>query len=310
MKPLAIVNPRAGSGRAGRTLPELRPILERALGEVDVVLTERVGHGIDLGREAAQSGRELVIAVGGDGTFSEVAGGILDAGGDATALAYVGQGTGGDFRRSLGIEHRLDRYLERIASGQERRVDAGRVTYTQPDGREASRWFVNVLSVGVGGLVDRFVADGSRALPGAMAYFAATIRAVAQSEPLAIRCTVHRGGVSEERVLPSYAIAIANGSWFGSGMRIAPDAVIDDGLFDVVAMTAPSKLAFLALGTKVYGGTHIGEPGVTTWRCDAIDLALADGPPGRRALLDIDGEALGVLPARVRITPGALRLRA
>jgi YegS/Rv2252/BmrU family lipid kinase len=312
VKPLAIVNPQAGSGRAGKMLAELRPIVERALGSVDVTLTERPGHAIDVAREAALAGRELVIAVGGDGTLSEVAGGVLEAKGASeggTAVGYVGLGTGGDFRRSLGLEDRLDRYLAAIASGRERRIDACRATFAS-DGGEASRWFINVLSVGVGGLVVRYVAGTSRALPPRLAYVAATVRAVAESEPLSIRCTLHRDGAREERILPAYALAVASGGWFGAGMRVAPQASIDDGLLDVVVMMAPSRLAFLALGAKVYTGAHLGEAGVTSLRCDAIDLALDAGSKGRRALLDIDGEPLGSLPARVQIAPGALRIRA
>jgi diacylglycerol kinase family enzyme len=220
-------------------------------------------------------------------------------------------GTGGDFRRSLGLEDRLDRYLEAIASGRERRVDACRVTFaTEGRDGEASRWFINVLSVGVGGLVDRYVAGTSRMLPPKLAYLAATVRAVSESAPLSIACTLHRDGALEERVLPAYALAVANGAWFGAGMHVAPHAAIDDGHLDVIAMTAPSRLAFLALGARVYAANHLGEPGVTSLRCDGIDLALEASSKARRALLDIDGEPLGSLPARVRIAPGALRMRA
>ena len=314
VKPLAIVNPQAGGGRAGKMLAEVRPIVERALGPVDVTLTERGGHAIDVAREAALAGRELVIAVGGDGTLSDVACGVLEAKGASeggTAIGYVGMGTGGDFRRSLGLEDRLDHYLEAIASGRERRIDACRVTFAT-EGGAASRWFINVLSVGVGGLVDRYVAGTSRVLPPKLAYLAATLRAVSESEPLSIACTLYRGGdgAREERVLPAYALAVANGAWFGAGMHVAPHAAIDDGLLDVIAMTAPSRLAFLALGAKVYASNHLGEPGVTSLRCDGIDLALEASSKASRALLDIDGEPLGSLPARVRIAPGALRMRA
>jgi YegS/Rv2252/BmrU family lipid kinase len=309
VKPLAIVNPHAGGGRAGRMLPELTPILERALGSVDVALTTARGHAIALANEAARDRRELVIAMGGDGTLNEVASGVLDAGGDATAVGYLGLGTGGDFRRSLGIEHRLDKYLAALAGKRERRLDAARVVL-HDEGREVSRWFVNVLSVGVGGLVDRYVETTSRALPPTLAYLAASLRALAESEPLSLSCTVHRGAEHEERRLDAYILAVANGAWFGAGMHVAPGASIADGQLDVVAISAHSRAALVNLGAKLYSGRHLGEPGVVSLRCDAIDLALAGGPPGRRALLDVDGEPLGELPARVTLAPGALRFRA
>ena len=106
MKPLLIVNPSAGGGRAGRTFGELRPIVERVLGPVDVETTRASGHAIAIASAAAAEGRELVIALGGDGTLHEVANGVLGAEqdghrGDRTAIGFIAHGTGGDFRKSL-----------------------------------------------------------------------------------------------------------------------------------------------------------------------------------------------------------------
>src|SRR5579862_6169399 len=110
MRTLVIVNPRSGGGRYAAGLGQARALLERRLGSVELQCTERPGHAIDIAREATADGRALIVAVGGDGTLHEVANGILDAGGGA-ALGYVGLGTGGDFRRTLGIQHRLDAYV-------------------------------------------------------------------------------------------------------------------------------------------------------------------------------------------------------
>ncbi len=111
-RPLVIVNPRSGGGRAGRTFAEVRAVLERRLGPLDVELTGSSGHAIELARTGVARGVRLVIAVGGDGTLHEVANGVLDAGIPDAAVGYVGQGTGGDFRKTLGLEHRLDAYVE------------------------------------------------------------------------------------------------------------------------------------------------------------------------------------------------------
>ena len=121
MNPLLVVNPRSGGGNTGKTFDAMRSAIQRALGELDVELTQHPGHAIALARDAARAGRPLVIALGGDGTFNEVVNGLMQAGTHATRVGLIGQGTGGDFRRTLGIEHRLDRYLDRLASGSERR---------------------------------------------------------------------------------------------------------------------------------------------------------------------------------------------
>src|SRR4051812_35126697 len=122
-KPLLIVNPRSGGGRTGRIFEQLRLPIERAIGDVDVTFTERGRHAVDIARSAALDGRETVIAVGGDGSIHEVVNGLMEAreqGAKSTRLGIIGQGTGGDLRKTLNLEHRLDRYCAVIAQGKTR----------------------------------------------------------------------------------------------------------------------------------------------------------------------------------------------
>ena len=313
MKPLLIVNPSAGGGRAGRTFGELRPIVERVLGPVDVETTRASGHAIAIASAAAAEGRELVIALGGDGTLHEVANGVLGAEqdghrGDRTAIGFIAHGTGGDFRKSLDLPHRLDHYLDAIASGRERRVDAARATFRNADGTEGSRWFVNILSAGLGGKVDRFVTESPRALAPTAAYLWASVRAIAGSDPAPITCVVERGGERIEQRLDVWAIAVCNGTTFGSGMRIAPMAKVDDGRLEVIALSAPSKVAFLLLSRKLYTADHIGDPGVMHLSGERVEISARPGAR-EKVLLDVDGEPLGELPVRIEVVPGALRLR-
>jgi len=309
-RPLVIVNPRSGGGRAGRTFSEVRTVLERRLGPLSVELTASPAHAIELARDAVTRGARLVIAVGGDGTLHEVANGVLDAGVPEAAVGYVGQGTGGDFRKTLGIEHRLDAYVEGIASGRVRRVDVGKLRYRAPDGRTLTRWFVNILSAGMGGLVDRYVSDTSKALGGKAAYFWASARALANCRRGRLRCSVSLAGDQHDRQVDTYMIAICNGRYFGSGMHVAPMAKPDDGRFEVVSMDAPGKLAFAAFSRRIYEGKHLSAPGVQHFGCDRIAIDLENEGARSVFLLDVDGEPLGGLPIEVELVPGALALRA
>jgi diacylglycerol kinase (ATP) len=308
--PLFIVNPRAGGGLSGRTFAAVRAVAERVLGTFDVSYTEAPGHAIALARAAAGAGRRTVVAVGGDGTLNEVVNGVLgtNGGGEGTRVAMVGQGTGGDFRRALGLEHRLDRYLDVIARGQERTIDAGRVTYVDLDGKTRTRFFVNIVSAGLGGLVDRYVAEAGRGLGMRATYAVASLRAIAASEVGRLRVTSELAGARDERALDTYLIAVCNGRYFGSGMHVAPMAKIDDGRFEVVSLMARSKIAFTMMSRKLYAAQHLGDPSVTHFACRSIDLELLNAAASGRFLLDVDGEALGGLPARVEILPRALRM--
>lgn len=314
MKPLLVVNPTSGGGATGRTFGAMRGTIERALGPVEVAMTSRSGHGVDLAREGAIAGHPLVIAVGGDGTFHEVVNGLMQARSgaygtraDDTRVGMIAQGTGGDFRKTLGLEHRLDKYLEALKSGHERALDVGKFT----GGGKTGHYFVNILSVGMGGLVDRYVAAASRMLGGTVAYFGASVRALVNAKLGHVKCSVTHHGKTEEHQLRSFMIAICNGRYFGSGMKVAPMAEIDDGALDLVALGPTSKLGFATvMSRQIYTGAHIGQPGTVHLRGQKFTLDLANDDARDVFLLDVDGEPMGGLPLTVEVVPKALTLRA
>jgi diacylglycerol kinase (ATP) len=304
---LVIVNPKAAGGRAGRTFGGVRKVFERRLGAMEVAFTSGPGHAIGLARQAAQQGISPIVAVGGDGTLHEVVNGVLDSGA-SVAVGYVGQGTGGDFRRTVGLEHRLDAYVEVIARGRERRVDAGRVRYRDRDGAHQTRWFLNVLSAGLGGLVDQRIAHTTRALGNSAAYFLASLGALAACRRGRLRCRASLGGEACDRSLSAYVIAVCNGRFFGGGMNVAPMAKPDDGRFEVVSMDAPNKMAFAAFSRRIYGGTHLNAPGVGHFSCDRIAIDLENVDVRDVFLLDVDGEPLGGLPIEIELVSKAVRI--
>ncbi|MBX3231943.1 MAG: diacylglycerol kinase family lipid kinase [Labilithrix sp.] len=313
MKPLLVVNPRSGGGTTARTFAAMRGTIERALGACEVAMTEHPGHGIDLARQGAIAGHPLVVAVGGDGTIHEVVNGLMQARSSdygtkaaETALGVIGQGTGGDFRKTLGTEHRLDRYVEAIASGKQRAIDVGKFS----GGGKTSHWFVNILSAGMGGLVDRYVASAPRALGGKAAYFGASLKALFNAELGHVRVTITNDGKSEEHLVRSFMIAICNGRYFGGGMKVAPMAEIDDGVLELVALGATSKIGFALTSGSIYSGDHVNQAGTVHLRGQKMKLELVNTSASDVYLLDVDGEPMGGLPLEVEVVPKALTLRA
>lgn len=300
----------SGGGATGRTFDATKATIERVLGAVDVAMTERSGHGADLARDGALAGHDLVVAVGGDGTFHEVCNGLMQAREKKsdlrTHVGMIAQGTGGDFRRTLGIEHRLDKYIEAIASGRERTLDIGRFS----GGGKSSHYFVNILSAGMGGLVDRYVASGSRVFGGSAAYFEASFKALINARLGQVECKVTRDGKTEAHRIRSFMIAICNGRYFGGGMHIGPMAAIDDGVFDLVALGATSKLAFAGSSRAIYSGAHMRNPSTVHLRGQKFELSLLNKDASDVFLLDVDGEPMGGLPLIVEVVPKALVLRA
>lgn len=317
-RPLAICNPAAGRRLSGGAFGRMIAGLREAVGELDVSMTTHAGHGVELAAAAAADGRPLVIGVGGDGTLNEIVNGLLFHGGEAASLPRLGvaaAGTGGDLGRSLGIGRRFEDYLTALAAGSERAVDIGIARFAGPEGEPVMRHWVNVLSGGIGGLVDRYAAAAPGFLGGRLAYAQATLRAIAVCRRVRLRCrAVLPNGSEEERLLHAHAVVVANGGTFGGGMRIAPMARIDDGLLEVLTFETETKTLLARRLRTVYRGTHLAEPGVGHFSCRSLTLEPqdADAASGRRGLfpLDVDGEAIGDVPLHVELRPRALFVRA
>lgn len=306
-KPVLVVNPKSGGGKTGKTFGAMRGTIEKRIGECEIRETERAGHAIALAEEAASEGHPLVVAVGGDGTFNEVVNGLMKAKkkGHEAELGLIAQGTGGDFRRSLDLEHRLDKYLDALTSGRTRRIDVGLLEH---DGGK-QRYFVNILSAGMGGLVDQYVSESSRAMGGTAAYFFASLKALVNAKLGHVKCKVTKGGVITERTIPTMMIAICNGRFFGSGMKVAPMAEVDDGILELVAIGQTSKLGFALTSNAIYSAGHMKSDSTVHMRGEEIELSLENGDATPHFLLDLDGEPLGPLPIKVKVDPGALALR-
>jgi YegS/Rv2252/BmrU family lipid kinase len=247
-----------------------------------------------------RAGIERLVVAGGDGTVNEVVSGLLAAGlGGYARVGLLPLGTGGDLARGLGLPKELDAALAVLAADAVRRIDAGRIDYVRWDGKPVTGWFANVASFGISGRVDRLVNRASKRLGGTVSFLVGTLQALAthRNHPVRIRIdgeVVHEG--------PLVLAAAANGTTFGGGMRVAPEASFDDALLDVVVVGGVGKLALLRKLPKLYAGTHLGDPVCHFHRGAVIEAE----PLGDEVWIDVDGEALGRLPVRIEVQPAAL----
>ncbi len=319
--PLLIVNPSSGSLRGFGAVPRFAAAVERALGDVDIELTRRHGHAVELARRAAAAGRGTIVAVGGDGTLGEVVNGVMQtaagAAGEpappAARVGLIGLGTGGDFARGLGMGRRLDEHLAVIAAGRTRTVDLLQVSFRGHDGAPVERYVVNVLSAGPGGLVDRYVERLPSVVGGRLSYGLAAGWALARTCRARLRLRVWDEAdraQATERELATWLLGVCNGPVFGGGMRLAPGALVDDGLIDVVSIGPEHKRTVARYLPSVYRGRHVLVPGVEVLRCRGLEVELVEPADPARFALDVDGDALGRLPLRARIVPGALTVLA
>jgi len=310
MKVGVILNPVAGGGRLKRRWPDVDAALRRAFGEFDLRETQTGGDGERLALDLAANGCGLVIAAGGDGTLSEVADGLINAAGEGhrATLGVLPCGTGTDFARGLGLPDSYEAAIRRMAASKGRPIDAGRVCYVDEHGALASRHFINMASLGLSGTVARAVnADKRKGRVSAKALFYwRTVAAFIRYRFQNVKITVDDGEPVEASV---GLVAAANGRFCGAGMMLAPDAVLDDGLFDIVILRAGGKLRLIWSMRLLYGGRHRNHPAITILRGRKVLVEPLAGRGGGQMLVEADGESPGRIPATFEILPGAIMLR-
>ena len=310
--PLVIINPASASGSTVEKWPSIASDLRSHFGAFTPVFTEHAGQGTEIAATAARKGTKLIIACGGDGTISEVANGILLSGRD-TELGLLPSGTGGDFRKTIGVPRRTRDAAEILRSGQTRQIDVGRVTFTTASGDQETRYFVGVASFGMtAAVIERVKQEGSEWLPfkgpkwitGRLSFGRSMLQTAMQSK--ANRVVVETDDNPEQH-LTLIALCIANARYFGGGMKIAPDAKLNDGKFDVVSVGDLGAFQIVTNAPRLYLGAHLGMQQVGHTLATKVVTRPADKT--EEIAIEVDGELPGRLPATFQIVPRALRVR-
>lgn len=288
-----IVNPAAGRGKAREWIGELEVRLSVAIRSAhrliswQIVETQGPGDGTRLAQEAVKEGARIVVAAGGDGTIGEVVNGLV---GTEAALCVIPMGTGNDFARSIGIGVDVDKAIYNLLEGVPIAIDVGR---TQ------GRYFVNVAGCGFDAVVAECVNRGGRRLRGTAAYLAAVMQSLLSYRAAEIRLTLDNETIETKAMLCS----VANARYYGGGMRIAPHALLTDGLFDICLLQEVGKGEFLRTFPRVFQGKHTTHPAVRMLRSKSVKVESERPLP-----ILVDGEILGTTPVEFEMLPGALTL--
>ncbi|HEV2562845.1 MAG TPA: diacylglycerol kinase family protein [Rhizomicrobium sp.] len=311
MSAFVVVNPRSAGGRTAREWPEISRLLGAAYPQMSVAFSARRGDTTTLVRNALSEGHSEVVAVGGDGTINEAMNGFFDADGaiapDA-AFGFVTSGTGGDFRKSFGIAPGYAAAIARLKDASPRAVDVGRVSCLSMRGEPSVRYFINIASFGLSGVIVDSVnrAHIAKLFGGQFAFAFHSAVGLLTYRDRAVRIRVD---ADYDEIATISTVAVANGQYFGGGMRVAPNAKPDDGVFDVIIMGGAPKRQAIADMKLIYTGEHLKNPGVRAMRGRKVTAAPVAETKGRHVLIEVDGENCGQLPATFEILPRALNLR-
>ena len=282
--PLALlVNPVSAGGKTLKLLPPVEQALDARRVVFRVQRTKGLEHGAEQALLAIEAG-ELPVVLSGDGLVGAIGGAMAGA---ETPLGIIPGGRGNDLARVLGIPGDPEQAVDALFSGHSRRIDVG-----EANGKR----FLGIVSVGFDSECNR-LANEVKLIRSNLVYVYSLFRTLGSWKPA--RFTIR---VGEERTrLSGYSVSVANNSTFGGGMRVAPDADLEDGLFDVIAIGEVGKLRFLANLPKVFKGTHVDSDEVRVFRASRLELSASKDFP-----VYADGEHLTDLPASLRVLPQAL----
>ncbi|MFL5901267.1 MAG: diacylglycerol/lipid kinase family protein [Solirubrobacterales bacterium] len=282
-----LVNPSSAHGRTLKILPLVEQELDALRIPFRVERTRGLEDGAGRALRAVEAG-EIPVVVSGDGLIGAVGGAMA---GSETPLGIVPGGRGNDLARVLGIPDDPAGAVAVLAAGETRRIDVG-----EANGKR----FLGIVSVGFDSEANR-LANETGFMRGNLVYAYAALRTLLTWKPG--RFTVR---VDDERVrFTGYSVSVANSRAFGGGMYIAPDAELDDGEFDIVAVGEVGRLRFVSNLPKVFKGTHVDEDEVRVFRAPRLELTASRPFP-----VYADGEHIADLPASLRILPRALSVLA
>jgi diacylglycerol kinase (ATP) len=306
---LFIINPVSGGGASLKAWRAARPALLAARIGIREHFTARAGEAAEVTRAALINGTARVVAVGGDGTLSEVVNGYLDEAGRPinrqAAIGILPGGTGGDFGKSLGI-FSLRQAIDALTRSAIKITDAGRITLNDKNHRPYTRAFINLASFGLGGdtamFVNRWRGRHSWLLKGRAKYAAAALRALDRYHNHSVSVRLEPGS---ELQIESNLLVVANGKYAGGGMMLAPHAQLDDGRFDSILVDGATRWDVIKELPRIGRGGHLKNPKVSEHRARAVSVTASEP-----LAIDVDGDFAGYTPAEIVVLPSAIRLLA
>ena len=307
--PLVIVNPKSAGGSTQSRWAETAADFRAHFGAFQVAFTKKHGDGTELALRGAEQGRKFIIACGGDGTINEVANGIVQSGADIE-FGVLPSGTGGDFRRTIGIPNDTREAGVALRNGVTKQIDVGKVTFLNHENEEVSRYFLNVASFGLSAAIIERVKSSNivgwiphDVLRGKTNFALSTLQEILGLNFDTVRVKFDD---NEAKPLNTINFCVCNSRFFGGGMKIAPDALINDGLFDVVNIGDIKTAKILLNAYKLYGGSHLNLKEVKSTLARKIEVSPMNS---EEIHIEVDGELPGKLPATFEILPNALKVR-
>ena len=288
LKTKLIINPNSSRGRTKSKIKHIEEYIKTSGYDFSIDFTEKPKHTTELAKKAADENFEIVVAVGGDGTVHEVINGIY---GTNSSLGVIPIGAGNDISTCLGIPQKdIKKAIEIIKIGKTEKKDLGKIN---------GEYFMGVAGTGFDTMVVDFTFKNRNLLKlfGPFFYIYGVYNVLISFKPIFFKLITKNNTIEKKAM----TIAVGNSWMYGGGMKIVPDAKLDDGLFDVCIVEEISKLEFLKVFPRVFSGTHVTHPAVTIFRTDFLRIES-----NKKMSVQADGEIIKSLPVNFELIPEAI----
>ncbi len=298
----AIINPQAGSGKGKTDWPQIESLLKLNGIEFDYVFTTHKYHSVELTVNAINLGYKKLIAIGGDGTLNEIVNGVFIQKRFPTteiAIGVIAVGTGNDWSRMYKIHETYEGKVAALKDGKLFLQDVGKVEYVESMVKQ-SRYFANAAGVGfdaeVARRTNRLKEHGHK---GKILYMGSLVRALFDYKPSFINIAIDGEKIGGK----VFSLTVGIGCYNGGGMMQMPNAISDDGLFDVTVIRQVRRFEVIRNIYRLYNGTILSHPKITGHIGKEVVIS-SEIPIG----LEVDGESLGVSPFVFSVVPKSINV--
>ena len=300
VKAKVIVNPAASGGKTGRQWPMLKSMIAQAGMKFDFELTEYRNHAIEIARNSVEDGYRRIVCVGGDGTVNETVNGLVtdDYIPQDIVLSIIPLGAGADFAKTLGISRDPQLTVRSALGDKIITVDVGKIGCIS-DGKPIERYFVNIAGLGFDGENVALANRMRKRFGGTLHYLYTTLLTLFTYRNKDVQLTID----GQKQIGRYNSIIVCNGQYFGGGMRVGPNATVDDGFFDIIVLKDFRKFEVLLNIPRIYSGSHLELAKVDSIKAQEVQVSSK-----QRMLLQAEGELIGESPATFRIMPRMLKL--
>lgn len=298
---LVLVNPNAGGKKAAKDWPLIEGFLQQAELNYQVFFTKYRHHAIQLTKEYLEKGFTKIIAVGGDGTINEVVNGIFLSNSENIKIAELGVvmiGTGNDWGRMFDIPSDYEKAIEIIKNRNIFRQDVGHATF-HTGNKLNERFFINAAGIGFDAMVcNKTNERKDKGHSSNLSYLRALLTSLLKYRSLEANLRIDQRDLISTKL---FTMSVGIGKFSGGGMQQVPDALADDGLFDITLVNKISKAKIVRKIKKLYDGTIKEIEEIDAYRAKKVEVSSSE-----KMLLEVDGEILGHAPFTFEIIDDTL----